>query len=128
MRILFDSHALVWFLAGDARFSPRARAAIEQDESTLCVSAVSAWEIANKVRLGKWPEAATLIETLSQILEWNTFEPVAVTIDHAQLAGSMPGRHRDPFDRMLAAQSQIENVPLVTADPAFRAFGTRVLW
>jgi PIN domain nuclease of toxin-antitoxin system len=128
MRILFDSHALVWFLAGDERFSRRARASIEQDNLTICVSAVSAWEIANKVRLGKWPEASSLAETFAQTMEDYSFEPLVVTIAHARLAGSMSGRHRDPFDRMLAAQSQIENVPLVTADPVFRAFGTRVLW
>jgi len=128
MRILFDSHALVWFLDGNDRFSQTARAFIEEDGSTICVSAVTAWEIANKVRLGKWPEVATLAKTFAVTMEQYDFEPLAITIAHAELAGSMAGRHRDPFDRMLAAQSQIENVPLVTADPAFRVFGTRVLW
>ena len=94
----------------------------------MCVSAVTAWEIANKVRLGKWPEASQLAQTFNEIMEEFTLEPLAVTIDHARLAGSLPGAHRDPFDRMLAAQAQIENMPLVTGDPAFRAFGTRVLW
>ena len=128
MKILFDSHSLVWFLDGDERLSGRARAAIEQDDATLYVSAVSAWEIANKVRLGKWPEAAILVETFAQTMDRYALEPLPVTMAHAHLAGSMAGRHRDPFDRMLAAQAQIENVPLVTADPVFRAFGTRVLW
>jgi PIN domain nuclease of toxin-antitoxin system len=128
MKILFDSHALVWFLTGHARFSRRARSVVEKPDSILCVSAVSAWEIANKVRLGKWPEAAQLAETFMSILDEFSFQPLAVTIEHARLAGSLPGHHRDPFDRMLAAQSQIEEVPLVTADPVFGAFGTRVLW
>jgi len=128
MKILFDSHSLVWFLDGDERLSGRARAAIEQDDATLYVSAVSAWEIANKVRLGKWPEAASLVETFAQTMDRYALEPLPVTMAHAHLAGSMAGHHRDPFDRMLAAQAQIENVPLVTADPVFRAFGTRVLW
>lgn len=128
MRILFDSHALVWFLAGDRRFSSRARAAIEADDAVACVSAVTAWEIANKVRLAKWPQAVTLAVGFSAVLAEHGFEPVAVTVEHARLAGSLPARHRDPFDRMLAAQSQIEGLPLVTADPFFSTFGTQVVW
>ena len=92
------------------------------------VSAVVAWEVANKVRSGKWPEVQILAEQFFEIVDDEGFLPLPLDLRHAQLAGSMPGRHRDPFDRMLAAQSQIENMPLVTADPAFRAFGTRVLW
>jgi len=128
MRILFDSHALVWFLAGDLRFSRRARTAMEEPDAILVVSAVSAWEIANKVRLGKWPEADMLAQSLKAAMDEFTLEPLSITLEHAHLAGSMRGSHRDPFDRMLAAQAQIENIPLVTADPVFRAFGTRVLW
>jgi PIN domain nuclease of toxin-antitoxin system len=80
MRILFDSHALVWFLDGDSRFSRTARVVIEQNEPTICVSAVSAWEIANKVRLGKWPEMALLAETFAKTMERYDFEPLAITI------------------------------------------------
>jgi PIN domain nuclease of toxin-antitoxin system len=128
VRILFDSHALVWFLTGHARFSWRARSALEEPETIMCVSAVTAWEIANKVRLSEWPEAAHLAQMFTEIMDEFMLEPLAVTIEHARLAGSLPGAHRDPFDRMLAAQAQIENMPLVTADPVFRMFGTRVLW
>ena len=128
MRILLDSHALVWFLTADARFSKKARAAVEERDAILCVSAVSAWEIANKVRLGRWPEAAPLAGAFKEAMTSYAFEPLPITLEHARLAGAMPGRHRDPFDRMLAAQAQIEDMPLVTADPAFRAFGIRTLW
>lgn len=128
MRILFDSHALVWFLAGERRFSPRARAVIEADDTIACVSAVTVWEIANKVRLAKWPEAVTLAANFSAVLSEHGFEPVPVTVEHARLAGSLPARHRDPFDRMLAAQSEIERMRLVTADPIFSTFGTQVVW
>jgi len=128
VRILFDSHALVWFLAGDKRFSHRARDAVTADETVACVSAVTAWEIANKVRIGKWPEAAPLAASLSEVIDEHGFEPLPITIEHARVAGFLASAHRDPFDRVLAAQAQMEAIPLVTADPAFRSFGTQVLW
>ena len=126
--ILLDSHAYFWWTTDDARLSSAARAAIEDAGLDVYVSAVVAWEISNKVRFGKWPAAQILVERFFETLQRYEFMPLPVTLEHAHLAGAMPGRHRDPFDRMLAAQSQIENVPLVTADPVFRAFGTRVLW
>src|SRR5215210_4853515 len=128
MRVLFDSHAFVWFLAGDKRFSHRARDVVMADDTVACVSAVTAWEIANKVRLGKWPEAATLAGSFGDVIDEHGFEPIPITVEQARVAGFLPGVHRDPFDRMLAAQAQIEGMPLVTADPAFQSFGTQVLW
>jgi PIN domain nuclease of toxin-antitoxin system len=128
MRILFDSHALVWFLAGDARFSRRARAEAEAEDATICVSAVTAWEVTNKVRIGKWPEAAVLAESFLETVAQYGFEPLPISLPHARLAGLLPSPHRDPFGRMLAAQAQVEGIPLVTADPVFRALGVRVLW
>ena len=128
MRILFDSHAFVWFLAGDKRFSHRAREVVTAEDTVVCVSAVTAWEIANKVRLGKWPEAESLAVSLSDVIAEHGFEPIAITVEQARVAGFLASAHRDPFDRMLAAQAQIEGIPLVTADPAFRSFGTQVLW
>ena len=128
MRILFDSHALVWFLAGDARFSRRARAEAEADDAIVCVSAVTAWEVTNKVRIGKWPEAAVLAESFLETVTQHGFEALPITLEHARLAGLLPGPHRDPFGRMLAAQAQVEGIPLVTADPVFRGLGVRVLW
>lgn len=128
MRVLFDSHALVWFLAGDKRFSSHARDVVMADDAIACVSAVTAWEIANKVRLGKWPQAASLAASLTDIIAEQGFEPIPITLEQARVAGFLASVHRDPFDRMLAAQAQIEAIPLVTADPAFRTFGTQVLW
>jgi PIN domain nuclease of toxin-antitoxin system len=101
---------------------------IEADDTITCVSAVTAWELANKVRRGKWPEAAGLVEGFFEMMEHYNVVPLPITLDHARLAGSLPGRHRDPFDRMLAAQARIEDVPLVTADPAFRRFDIATLW
>jgi PIN domain nuclease of toxin-antitoxin system len=129
MRILFDSHALFWFLQGYARnLSHRARRTIENVESIPIASAVSAWEFSNKSRLGKWPDAERVATTFIQVMRAEGIEILPVSAEHAQLAGLLPGTHRDPFDRMLAAQSQIEDMPLVTADPVFKAFGTKVIW
>ena len=128
MRILLDSHALVWFLNGDQRCSQGAREAIERAEAEVHVSAASAWEIATKVRAGRWAEAEQIARDLESVLADHDFLPIAVTLQHGRLAGFLPGPHRDPFDRMLAAQAIIEGMPLVTADPAFRHFDVTVMW
>ena len=127
-KYLFDSHALFWFLDGDERLSRKARAATGVADAILVASAVSAWEFANKVRIGKWPEVRRFAEDFIELTAVHQFELLPVTPEHAKLAGFMPGAHRDPFDRMLAAQSQIERMPLVTADPVFKTFGTKVIW
>lgn len=117
-----------WWETNDPKLSAPARQAIASGGTTVLVSAVTAWELANKVRSGKWPEAAILAQDIETALREESFEPLPVTLEHARLAGFLPGPHRDPFDRMLAAQAQVEAVPPITADPTFRGFGTRVLW
>jgi len=102
--------------------------AIEAAGAEVFVSAASAWEIATKVRVGKWPEAAPIAARIEGVIRENGFFDLAVTIEHGRLAGALPGAHRDPFDRMLAAQALVEGMPLVTADPAFRAFAVPVIW
>jgi PIN domain nuclease of toxin-antitoxin system len=126
MRILFDSHALVWFLSGDERFPERLRQTASEAE--IVVSAVCVWEMATKVARRKWPEAESVLAVLDDVLDADTCMSLPITIEHARVAGFLPGRHRDPFDRMLAAQSQVEAIPLLTADPAFKEFGVRVIW
>ncbi len=128
MKILFDSHALVWYLTGNQRLSQYARDIADDLDSQVFISAVCAWEIATKVNRGRWPEAAQIVESLHEITLARAFAPLPITIEHARVAGFLPGRHYDPFDRMLAAQSQVENMPLVTVDPAFRSFGIPVIW
>jgi PIN domain nuclease of toxin-antitoxin system len=128
VRILLDSHTLVWFLTGSPRCSLQAREAIEEADANVFVSAVSAWEVATKVRAGKWPDAADIAQNIDRVLLERDFLPLAVTVEHGRLAGFLPGAHRDPFDRMLAAQAITEDMLLVTTDPAFRNFSVRVLW
>jgi PIN domain nuclease of toxin-antitoxin system len=128
VRILLDSHAFVWFLTGNMSLSTPAREAILAEDATVYVSAASAWEIATKVRAGKWAEAEPIAHDLEGVLTEHDFTPLAVTVEHGRLAGFLPGAHRDPFDRMLAAQAITEDMPLVTVDPAFKSFDVRVLW
>ena len=112
----------------DPRLSPRAQAAIKNSSEICYVSAVSAFEIANKVRIGKFPAAAEIEQNLIQLLSGNSFLSLPVTIEHSLLAGRLDGVHRDPFDRLLAAQSLTENIPLVTRDAEFRMFGVETVW
>jgi PIN domain nuclease of toxin-antitoxin system len=128
MRILLDSHTLYWWVVDDPKLSRPAWQLIDDDATEVFVSAVVAWEITNKVRAGRWPEASDLAKTFFDTIKYYGFEPLPLTLEHAHLAGSLPARHRDPFDRMLAAQSEIERMPLVTADPIFSVFGTQVVW
>ena len=93
------------------------------------MSAISAWEIACKFGAGKWPEAEILARDFIRIMSAHGFEPFPLSLEHARHAGLMRrSPHRDPFDRMRAAQAEIEDTPLVTADPAFRHFNVRTLW
>jgi PIN domain nuclease of toxin-antitoxin system len=123
-----DSHAFFWWCVDHPKLSRSARRAIENPDNGVYVSAVAAWEIATKVRLGRWNEASALASNFEDVIVRERFLPMPISIAHARLAGALMGNHGDPFDRMLAAQSQIENIPLVTADPVFKAFGSRVIW
>jgi len=96
--------------------------------SNLVVSAASAWEIATKVRLGKLQGVEDLADDFAGYLVREQFEPLAVTVEHAVRAGSLPGPHRDPFDRMLIAQAQAENIPIISNDAAFDSYRVRRLW
>lgn len=128
MKILFDSHALVWFLVGDDRFPARLRQRLKEPESQFVISAVCVWEIGTKVRRGRWAEAEPVVVGFQDVLATSACSPLAISIEHARLAASFNWQHRDPFDRILAAQSQIEGMPLLTADPVFRSFGVTVMW
>jgi PIN domain nuclease of toxin-antitoxin system len=128
VRILLDTHTLLWWLDGDRRLSRRARAVIANDDNTVLVSAASAWEISTKVRLGKLPGANEVGAELPAILRQQNFEPLPITIVHALRAGNLPGPHRDPFDRMLIAQAQDEDLALASNERIFDAYGVRRVW
>ena len=92
------------------------------------MSAATSWELTTKVRIGKWPEAEAVADQMSQVIESFALTPLPISLEHGRVAGFLPGLHEDPFDRILAAQAEIENLVLVTADRAFASFGTRTLW
>src|SRR5260370_25921392 len=127
-RILLDSHTLFRFVHADARISRPASKEIEAADAAVYVSAITAWEIAYKFSTGKWPQAEILARDVVAIMFAFGFEPLPLSLEHARHAGVLRSPHRDPFDRMLAAQAEIEDIPLVTADPAFRHFKLRTLW
>lgn len=127
MRALVDTHALLWWLDGDERLSKAARAFIQKEDNVILVSAASAWEIATKVRLGKLPGAVEVAADFSACLLQQGFTPLDITVEHALRAGSMPGSHKDPFDRMLIAQAQAENVTLISNEEIFDSYGVRRL-
>lgn len=128
MQALLDTHALLWWLSGDPRLSARARTVIADEGNAILVSAASAWEIATKVRSGKLPGAETLAAEFTVQMAAQNFAGLPITLDHAQRAGSLPGPLRDPFDRMLIAQSQAENLPVVGLDKAFDDYRVARLW
>lgn len=92
------------------------------------MSAASAWEIATKVRLGKLPTAASLASNFSAQIESEGFQLMAISVEHGIRAGLLPGPHKDPFDRMLIAQSQAENIPIISNEKIFETYGVRRLW
>lgn len=128
VRLLLDTHAFIWWLVGDRRLSRKARAAIANEDAAVFVSAASAWEISTKHRMGKLPGVAHIVDDISGVVLAQTFAPLAVTVVHAQRAGSLPGDHRDPFDRMLIAQAQSEGLTLVSNEALFDAYGVSRTW
>ncbi len=126
MDLLLDTHALIWWLAGDDRLSPPAKAAVMDESQKVFVSAASLWEIATKSRLGKLPGMAAV--ALEAEVAAQGFAPLPITLRHGQMAGALPGDHRDPFDRMLIAQAMAEGLALVSNETAFDFYGVRRVW
>jgi len=128
VRLLIDTHALLWWLNDEPSLSPAARKAMAESSNVLLVSAASAWEIATKVRLGKLPTAEELAADFQGFMLREGFTILDITANHAIRAGLLPGPHKDPFDRMLISQAQAESVPIVTNERIFEAYGVRRIW
>jgi len=128
MRALLDTHTLLWWILDDPALPRAARETIAETGNTMLVSAASAWELAIKFRLGKLPKAADLVSNFSSEMEHEGFHVLPVSAEHGIRAGLLPGPHNDPFDRMLIAQSQAENMPIISNEAIFESYGVRRLW
>jgi PIN domain nuclease of toxin-antitoxin system len=128
MRLLLDTHALLWWLAGDAALPRASRMAIADAGNEVFASAASAWEIATKFRIGKLPGVAAIVERLDSVIAEQGFLGLPVTVRHGQAAGALPGPHRDPFDRMLIAQALQEDMILISNEAVFEGYGVGRLW
>jgi PIN domain nuclease of toxin-antitoxin system len=128
LRLLLDTHTLLWWLIKNPSLSPRAQGLLEDKEHTIFVSAVSAWEMATKVRLGRLDVAAEVVQNFFWYIERERFQAIPVNVEHGIRAGLLPGPHKDPFDRMLIAQAIAENIPIVSNDRALDGYGINRLW
>lgn len=126
--MLLDTHALLWAFTAPLRLPTRVRAVLDERSVTVLVSAISAYEVAFKHRLGKLDEADALLADFDRRIADQEFELLDVTHRHAITAGRLDPRHRDPFDHILIAQALVEGVELVSHEKLFDGFGVRRLW
>jgi PIN domain nuclease of toxin-antitoxin system len=128
VRLLLDTHALIWWLAGDPALSRHACDTISNEANSVAVSAASAMEVTTKFRIGKLPNAALLAQDFEAIIAEQGFDELPITVHHARVAGEMNIAHKDPFDRLLIAQAQAEDMTLVSNEALFDGFAVKRLW
>lgn len=128
LSLLLDTNVLLWALMEPRKLSPRALEHIGDPETRLVVSSVSAWEVSIKHQLGKLQGAEAVLQDFGGHLKRLQADVLTITPEHALAAGALPLHHRDPFDRMLIAQSRLERLPLVSSDGAFEAYDVEVVW
>mgnify|MGYP006274723827 CR=1 FL=1 len=128
MTLLIDTHVLLWWWAAPTRISPRVLALIRQSDTRVLVSAASAWEISTKWRIGKYPNGSAIISQWEERLAADRFGELPISAAQALKAGAIIGDHRDPFDRMIAAQSLMESIPVASIDDAISGLGAERIW
>ncbi len=128
MKLLLDTHALLWFIGNDPQLSACARQGIENPEHDKFVSAASLWEIAIKLSLGKVKLPQPFGEVFPQQLEINGFDLLPISCAQLNQVVALPFHHRDPFDRLLIAQAMADDMTVVTRDPEFSKYASKVLW
>jgi PIN domain nuclease of toxin-antitoxin system len=126
MTLLLDTQAFLWWVGGDPRLSRRARRAIT--DASCLLSVASCWEMAIKAGLGKLEIPRPIDRFLQEQLEVNGFRLLPASLEHVSAVADLPLHHRDPFDRLLAAQARREELPIVSADPVFRKYGVKCVW
>lgn len=128
MRILLDTHALLWWINNDPQLSEKAQTLIGDVSNEILVSAVSGWEIAIKAQIGKLTVATNLEQFVTEQVTRNYFTVLPIKLPHALHIHTLPLYHRDPFDRMLIAQSQIEKIPILTIDALIMQYDIETIW
>ncbi len=128
MRVLLDTHTLLWATLSPAYLSRTASALLESEKTIVVVSAVCAWEIATKVRLGKLDIAGELEQNFLRLMREAGYTLLPLSVEDGLRAGRLSGSHGDPFDRMLAAQALTEDMPIISKDPKLDSFGVRRIW
>ena len=128
MNLLLDTHTFLWFIAGDSNLSPAARSAIEDLNNDRYLSMASLWEIAVKVSIDRLTLSEPFETLIPEQLAENSIELLDISFEHTVLVSSMPFHHRDPFDRLIAAQAKVEQLTLVSVDTIFDAYGVNRLW
>ena len=128
MRVLLDTHALLWFLIDDARLSAAARRLIENPDTEVEVSPASYWEIAIKISKGKYTLPEPYDVFMTRELAMNDFRILPVEIRHTNLLTTLASHHSDPFDRLLIAQSLVDDIPIVSVDEVFDSYGVTRIW
>jgi len=126
MKVLIDTHVLLWGIQDEARVSRRVRALLPAAD--VWISVASLWEIITKVQIGKLVLPAPVGDYLAQKLKMNGVSVLALNFDHVRRLEEVPLHHRDPFDRILISQSLEEKLPLVTADPHFEKYPIQLIW
>lgn len=128
MKVILDTCSLLWWWSKPQRLTPRARDIIRDPGTSVYVSVASAWEISTKCRIGKLPLGERIMSEWEHRMMVDRFQEINITTLHAFRAGTFAGSHRDPFDRMIAAQSMIEQVPVVTPDEQIESLGAGRIW
>jgi PIN domain nuclease of toxin-antitoxin system len=128
LKLLLDTHALIWWLLGKDSLSTRAGDAIADPNNAVFVSAASAMEVTTKVRIGKLPSALPLARDFESMIASQGFSELPISVSHARVAGAMQIAHKDPFDRFLIAQAQVEDMVLVSNEALFDTVAVQRLW
>jgi PIN domain nuclease of toxin-antitoxin system len=127
VKLLLDTHAVLFWANDDPILPRKARRVISSASNECFISSASVWEVAMKTKSGKM-DAYRLLETFETFVRDNGFYPLSITLQHARAAGALPLHHKDPFDRMLAAQAQLEQLTLISKDEVFDSYGVQRLW
>ena len=128
MKYLLDTHAFLWFVSDDSRLSPRARSIIKDRNKEVYFSAASAWEMSIKIRLGRLTIEEELEPFIVKQLAENNFSTLSITVLHSLYTSKLPEIHKDPFDRMIIAQSRLENMSLISKDKNIKKYKVPMVW